>query len=204
MRSSAVALACAVAWALVALACAGAAGAGRFQERGTVTHVVDGDTIDVRLARGAVERVRVIGIDTPERGACWASEATAATRRLTQGRAVTLVGDATQATRDRYGRLLAYVSLPGGRDLGYELVGGGFARVYVYDRAFVRPVRVATRAVGWADDTVVGGAVRGTGAETGRLSGWVARTQGGNVQTYLTGLLAGVLLLVAGVVTLVS
>jgi NADH-quinone oxidoreductase subunit L len=74
----------------------------------------------------------------------------------------------------------------------------------LYDRAFVRPVRVATRAVGWADDTVVGGAVRGTGTETGRLSGWVARTQGGNVQTYLTGLLAGVLLLVAGVVTLVS
>jgi endonuclease YncB( thermonuclease family) len=97
MRSAAVALT----WALVALACAGAAGAGRFQERGTVTHVVDGDTIDVRLARGAVERVRVIGIDTPERGACWASEATAATRRLTQGRAVTLVGDATQATRER-------------------------------------------------------------------------------------------------------
>ena len=74
----------------------------------------------------------------------------------------------------------------------------------VYDRVLVRPVRVATRAVGWADDTVVGGAVRGAGAEAGRLSGWVARTQGGNVQSYLTGLLAGVLLLVAGVVTLVS
>jgi NADH-quinone oxidoreductase subunit L len=74
----------------------------------------------------------------------------------------------------------------------------------LYDRVFVRPVKVATRAVGWADDAVVGGAVRGTGTEAGRLSGWVARTQGGNVQTYLTGLLAGVLLLVAGVVTLVS
>ncbi len=74
----------------------------------------------------------------------------------------------------------------------------------LYDRAFVRPVKVATRAVGWTDDTVVGGAVLGAGTEAGRLSGWVGRTQGGNVQTYLTGLLAGVLLLVAGVVTLVS
>ena len=46
--------------------------------------------------------------------------------------------------------------------------------------------------------------MRGAGTETGRLSGWVGRTQSGNVQTYLTGLLAGVLLLVAGVVTLVS
>jgi NADH-quinone oxidoreductase subunit L len=72
----------------------------------------------------------------------------------------------------------------------------------LYDRAFVRPVRGATRGVGWADDTVVGGAVRGTGAEAGRLAGLVARTQGGNVQAYLTGLLAGVLLLVVGVVTL--
>jgi NADH-quinone oxidoreductase subunit L len=74
----------------------------------------------------------------------------------------------------------------------------------LYDRAFVRPVRVATRAVGWADDSVVGAAVTGTGSEAGRLAGWVARTQGGNVQAYLTGLLAGVLLLVAGVVTLAS
>ena len=74
----------------------------------------------------------------------------------------------------------------------------------LYDRAFVRPVRIAARAVGWTDDTVVAGAVLGAGTETGRLSGWVGRTQGGNVQTYLTGLLAGVLLLVAGVVTLVS
>ncbi|MGH8894597.1 MAG: NADH-quinone oxidoreductase subunit 5 family protein [Actinomycetes bacterium] len=72
----------------------------------------------------------------------------------------------------------------------------------LYDRAFVRPVRAATAAVLWTDDEVVGGAVRGTGSETGRLSGLVTRTQGGNVQAYLTGLLAGVLLLVLGVVSL--
>jgi NADH-quinone oxidoreductase subunit L len=72
----------------------------------------------------------------------------------------------------------------------------------LYDRAFVRPVRAATGAVRWADDEVVGGAVRGTGAETGRLAALVTRTQGGNVQAYLTGLLAGVLLLAVGVVTL--
>ena len=49
-----------------------------------------------------------------------------------------LKGDATQATRDRYKRLLAYVWLPGGKDLGYQLVAGGFAKVYVYDRPFRR------------------------------------------------------------------
>jgi len=72
----------------------------------------------------------------------------------------------------------------------------------LYDRLFVRPVRRATRGVGWADDSVVGGAVTGVGTQTGRLSAAVARTQGGNVQSYLTGLLAGVLLLVLVVVTL--
>jgi NADH-quinone oxidoreductase subunit L len=72
----------------------------------------------------------------------------------------------------------------------------------LYDRAFVRPVRAATSGVAWTDDAVVGGAVRTTAAETDRLSRLVAMTQAGNVQTYLTGLLAGVLLLVVGVVTL--
>lgn len=41
-------------------------------------------------------------------------------------------------TRDRYGRLLAYVWIPGGRDLGYQLVAGGFAKVYVYHDPFQR------------------------------------------------------------------
>jgi len=74
----------------------------------------------------------------------------------------------------------------------------------LYDRAFVQPVRLATRAVGWADDEVVGEAVRDTGRGTSRLSEWVSRAQGSTVQAYLTGLLAGVLLLVAGVVTFAS
>ena len=49
-----------------------------------------------------------------------------------------LKGDATQDTRDRYGRLLAYVWIPGGKDLGYQLVAGGFAKVYVYRNAYER------------------------------------------------------------------
>jgi micrococcal nuclease len=105
---------------------------------GTVTRVVDGDTLDVRLTGGRTERVRLIGVDTPELGACWAGEATARARLLAQGKAVSLRGDSTQDARDRYGRLLAYVGLPQARDLGRELVAGGFARVYVYDRPFAR------------------------------------------------------------------
>ena len=111
---------------------------GRFTLRGTVSSVVDGDTLGVRLAAGSSERVRLIGIDTPEVGECLAAQATSTARRLAQGRPVTLMGDGTQATRDRYGRLLAYVWLPGGRDLGFQLISQGLARVYVYGRPFAR------------------------------------------------------------------
>ena len=111
---------------------------GAFAYRGTVTHIVDGDTLDVRMTSGKTERIRVIGIDTPERGVCYFSQATARARQLAMSKQVVLRGDATQDTRDRYGRLLAYVWLPGGKDLGYQLVAGGFAKVYVYRDPFQR------------------------------------------------------------------
>jgi micrococcal nuclease len=127
-------------FAACAAALAGAAQtarSGAFTLRGTVTYVVDGDTVHVQVA-GREEKVRLIGIDTPEVGQCDAAKATALARRVAQGRAVKLVGDPTQATRDRYGRLLAYVALQGGRDLGYQELARGYARVYVYDRPFRR------------------------------------------------------------------
>jgi micrococcal nuclease len=131
--------------ALLVLALAAAVGAasaqpareGAFTLRGTVTHVVDGDTLHVRLGNGRRERVRLIGIDTPERGACLSSRATAQARRLAGGQRVILRGDATQDTRDRYGRLLAYAWVRG-RDVGFEQVASGLARVYVYERPFQR------------------------------------------------------------------
>ena len=82
-------------------AAAQTASSGRFTLRGTVSRVVDGDTVDVRLTSGRTERIRLIGIDTPEVGQCDAAKATANARSLAQGRAAVLQGDATQATRDR-------------------------------------------------------------------------------------------------------
>jgi len=115
-----------------------AAGAGAFDRSGVVTRVVDGDTVDVRLASGKSERVRLIGIDAAERGACFAEQATQRVRTLALSKPVVLRGDPTQDTRDRYGRLLAYVWIPGGHDLGYQLLAGGFAKVYVYRDPFQR------------------------------------------------------------------
>ncbi len=131
---------------IVLLVCAGAvlaglasaASSGGFTQRGVVTEVVDGDTVWVRLTSGKNEKVRLIGIDAAERGACFATAAGARARQLALSKPVVLRGDRTQDTRDRYGRLLAYVWLPGGRDLGYQLVAGGFAKVYVYRDPFER------------------------------------------------------------------
>ncbi len=72
----------------------------------------------------------------------------------------------------------------------------------LYDRLFVRPVRLAASAVRWTDDEVVIGTVAGSGQGATRLAVLLRRTQQGNVQTYLTGLLAGVVILAVGVVTL--
>ena len=128
---------------LVALVVAGLAGrslldggdeaATPARSEATVVRVVDGDTIQVRLARGAIERVRYIGIDTPESVKpntpvqCFAKAASAFNERLVGGRRVTLVRDVEE--RDRYGRLLAYVyRRPDGLFVNEELVRRGYAR----------------------------------------------------------------------------
>src|ERR1700742_1126862 len=99
---------------------------------GRVVRVVDGDTLRVRLG-GREERVRYIGVDTPESVKpgtpvqCFAKAASAANKRLGPGRAVKLVRDAE--TRDRYGRMLAYVyRASDGLFVNAELVRGGYAK----------------------------------------------------------------------------
>jgi micrococcal nuclease len=99
----------------------------------TVVRVVDGDTIIARLGSGAEERVRYIGIDTPESVKpgtpvqCFAKAASHANAELVAGRRVRLVGDVEP--RDRYGRLLSYVYRePDGLFVNEALVRRGFAR----------------------------------------------------------------------------
>jgi endonuclease YncB( thermonuclease family) len=92
----------------------------------TVTHVVDGDTLDVKRG-GKTERVRVAGIDTPEYGECGYSAATSRMSALTLGKKVELVTTGKQDNRDRYGRLIRYVDVSGTKDAGYRLIATGYA-----------------------------------------------------------------------------
>jgi micrococcal nuclease len=96
----------------------------------TVVGVVDGDTITVQFADGAHERVRLIGIDTPESVdprpvQCFGPEASRHTKELLEGRAVALELDAQQ--RDRFGRLLAYVWL-GETNVNVQIAADGYAQ----------------------------------------------------------------------------
>lgn len=100
---------------------------------GLVDFVVDGDTIDVDIA-GREERVRLIGIDTPETRVddgppeCFGPEATEFTRSLLPaGTEVRLTRDVVG--RDDYGRLLAYVYRRSDEVFVNEaIIAGGYAR----------------------------------------------------------------------------
>lgn len=113
-----------------------------------VARVIDGDTIE--LANG--ERVRYIGIDTPERGQPYYEAAKRFNAQLVQGKHVELEFDVQQ--RDRYGRLLAYVHVEhNGKRVfvNAELVRQGYALAYTvppnvkYADEFVRLQRIARR-----------------------------------------------------------
>jgi endonuclease YncB( thermonuclease family) len=104
----------------------------------TVIRVVDGDTVDIQLEDGTTERLRLIGIDTPEvvdprkPVQCFGREASSHAHELLDGQVVMLEVDASQGQRDIYGRLLAYLWLPDNRNFGEVMIADGFAHEYTY------------------------------------------------------------------------
>ena len=100
-----------------------------------VTRVVDGDTIIVDL-NGVEERVRLIGIDTPEsvhpdasRNLPEGKVASEFTKSRLEGKEVKLEFDVQE--RDQYGRLLAYVYIDGVM-FNKTLLSEGYARIATY------------------------------------------------------------------------
>lgn len=95
----------------------------------TVKRVVDGDTVE--LTNG--ERVRLIGVDTPETVKPnspvepYGKEASEYTKKMLTGQKVTLRFDVEP--RDKYNRLLAYLYLPDGTFFNEKLVREGYARI---------------------------------------------------------------------------
>jgi micrococcal nuclease len=100
-----------------------------------VVAVHDGDTITVRVD-GHTEKVRLVGIDSPEldderqayHDAAYAARDYARSRL--GGETVTLEAEPRQGDRDKYSRLLRYVILDDGTNVNEELVRKGYAHVY--------------------------------------------------------------------------
>jgi endonuclease YncB( thermonuclease family) len=110
-------------------------------EEGIVMDVVDGDTLDIRIGN-RVERVRMIGLNTPESVdprrpvQCFGVEASTFNKSLTLDQSVYLEIDPTQGDRDQFNRLLRYVWLPDGRMVNLELIANGYAAQYTFDTPY--------------------------------------------------------------------
>jgi micrococcal nuclease len=126
-----------------------------------VERVVDGDTFVAAVA-GRSERIRLIGVDTPETVdpdrpvQPYGREASSFAKRMLSDRTVRLEGDVEP--RDRYGRLLAYVWLPDGTFWNALLAAEGYARLITIPpdvsyaglfRDLVEEARAANRGL-WA------------------------------------------------------
>jgi len=114
-----------------------------------VTKVFDGDTALVRFPNGTEEKVRFLGVDTPETEeernrpneydhitdlrclTIWGLKAEQFTKDAIEHKNVYLVFDPISPRRGYYGRLLAYIYLTNGTDFTAELIKRGYARVYV-------------------------------------------------------------------------
>lgn len=101
-----------------------------------ITHFTDGDTLTVEMS-GHEEKVRLIGIDTPETKKpntpvqCYGQEASAFTKQLIGNQPVRLEADPSGNNRDRYDRLLRYVYLANGTFINQQLIETGHAFAYL-------------------------------------------------------------------------
>lgn len=102
-----------------------------------IAKFVDGDTFWVKHADGAEEKIRLIGVNTPEarntgrtQVEYFGKEASAYVKKLLTGKRVRLEYDVQRL--DRYQRTLAYVYLEDGTFLNAHLVEKGYATAATY------------------------------------------------------------------------
>ena len=101
-----------------------ACGSGSAEQQATqveVIRVIDGDTVVI----AGDERVRLIGIDTPENGQCGFDEAKQALEKLLASGSATFYSGTT-SEKDKYDRLLRYIEVER-IDVGLKLISNGVA-----------------------------------------------------------------------------
>ncbi|MEU1279144.1 thermonuclease family protein [Streptomyces sp. NPDC005805] len=101
-----------------------------------ITHVIDGDTVEVRgdgtiIPAGTTAKVRLLAIDSPEKGACFSRDATARLRSLLPPGSTARV-ERDDELKDRYRRYLLYMWNEDGVFVNESLVRGGHAKSVLY------------------------------------------------------------------------
>ncbi len=102
-------------------------------DRYQVIHVIDGDTFEI-MFKGKREKVRILGIDTPEWKQPGYQQASDFLRDLIDGQTVELEFQTLKADRDHYHRLLCNVYLIQGKkvlDVGKKMLDQGLAKKYI-------------------------------------------------------------------------
>jgi micrococcal nuclease len=164
-----------------------------------VVKVVDGDTIDVSFD-GKTERIRLIGINTPETVdprkpvECFGREASDKAKALLSGKKVYLEADLISGERDKYNRLLRYVFLEDGTSFNLLMIKEGYAYEYTYDVPYkyqtefkqAQKEAEANKAGLWGDkvcpNTTTTAGVITTGADT-QANGTSTCTIKGNISS---------------------
>src|SRR5215831_6428279 len=123
---------------------------------GPVVSVLDGDTIEILLSNRA-QRIRLHGIDCPEKGQAYGTRAKQAASALVFGKEVTLKTHG----KDKYGRTMADVYLPDGTNVNHELVKQGWCwwyRKYAPGNVILEELERRARGTGlgiWADSAPI-------------------------------------------------
>jgi endonuclease YncB( thermonuclease family) len=107
-------------------------------QKGVVTAVLDGRTVQVSLSTGKTERVQLVGLAPVAASSCVAAQANADLTHLAAGQPVWLVAEPGRSAHNAGASVVAYVFLPGGIDLGLELVKRGDAAVAAKTHPFKR------------------------------------------------------------------
>ena len=107
---------------MIALAALLADGAIAKSQLGRVVGVTDGDTVTLLINGRIQQRIRLAGIDAPEKAQPFGSRAKQQLSSLVFGKTVTVVGE----RQDRYHRLIGKI-LVDGQDVNLEMVASGYA-----------------------------------------------------------------------------
>ena len=94
-------------------------------EEAVLQYAIDGDTVVSSLGT-----IRLVGMDTPEKGECGFASATERMRNLVKDKDAQLTPDSMQELHDKYGRLLRYIEIDG-VDIGELMLREGLAHVYL-------------------------------------------------------------------------